>query len=144
LIGIKPEVIQCTEANRVGVLIGRKSFRAPSNGFGVFGHIPRGAAKASVSLGAIMWPTRMLRRGMKSDVAWAAKEKGDTERLNGAIEIHVKDGIIIVEYPAIVRYLVTDKENPVVPWIGLNLGHGCACRFPSLEGRLHSHCATNR
>jgi hypothetical protein len=31
LVGIKPEVIQRAEANRVGVLILRKGFRAPSD-----------------------------------------------------------------------------------------------------------------
>ena len=44
LIGIKPEVIQCAIANRVGVLILRKSFRGPGDRACVLGNIPWRAA----------------------------------------------------------------------------------------------------
>jgi hypothetical protein len=54
LIGIKPEVIQGAEANRVGILILRKSFRSPCDRASVLGNIPRCAAVSSISLGAIM------------------------------------------------------------------------------------------
>ena len=54
LIGIKPEVIQGAEANRVGVLILRKSFRAPRDRACVLSNSPRRAAVSRISLGAIM------------------------------------------------------------------------------------------
>ena len=68
LVGIKPEVIHCGKANRVGVLIGRKSFSAPRDRACVLGNIPRRAAIPSVSLGTIMRETWMLRRHVEADV----------------------------------------------------------------------------
>src|SRR5262249_5055727 len=68
LVRIKPEVIQGPEANRVRVLILRKSFRAPGDRACVLGNIPRRAAIPGISLGAIVCKGGMLGRCMKSDV----------------------------------------------------------------------------
>ena len=68
LVRIKPEVIQRAEANRVGVLILRKSFRVPCDGACVLGNIPRCAAISLIVKRAIICPARMLNRRMKSDV----------------------------------------------------------------------------
>ena len=78
---------------------------------------------------------------MKSDVGQVDREEGDTERLNGAIEIHVKNDILIVE-PATVRYLITDEEFPIVARIGLDFCNCRTCISPGLDGRLHSHGVT--
>ena len=68
LIGIEPEIIQRAEANRVGVLILRKRFRAPGDRACVLGNSPRSAAIALVIKRAIICPAGLLDRRMKSDV----------------------------------------------------------------------------
>src|SRR4029079_17595922 len=87
LVRIKPEVIQRAEANRVGVRILCKSFRAPSYRTGRL-NTPRRAAISSISLGAIIRPTGFLTRGVKPDVrdvySWARRY---AKRLDRAIEV---------------------------------------------------------
>lgn len=76
------------------------------------------------------------RRGICSEINF--------ERLNGAIQVHVKDGIFIVP-DSVIRpcHLVTDKENTIVARIGLDLGY-CSTRIrPSLDSSLHSHGVTS-
>ena len=68
LIGIEPEVIQRAEANRVGVLILRESFRVPGYRACVLRNSPRCAAITLVVECAIICPTGFLTRRMKSDV----------------------------------------------------------------------------
>ena len=70
MVGVEPEIIKCSEAYRVGVLVGRKRFRAPGDRGAVLGNlnIPRCAAVSGVSYGAIVRDARMLRRRMKLDV----------------------------------------------------------------------------
>ena len=97
LIGVKPEVIQRAVANRVGVLILRKSFRAPGDRACVLGNSPRCAAIALLIEGAIICPAGMLSRRMKADVrdvySWP---KRHAERLNRAIEVLVIESVFIV------------------------------------------------
>ncbi len=68
LIGVKPEVIQCAEANRVGVLILCKRFAVPHQVTVVLSDSPRRAAVTLVIKGAVVCPARFLRRRVKSDV----------------------------------------------------------------------------
>ena len=68
LIGIKPEVIQCAPADRVGVLVLRKGFGIPRYGIGGLSDIPRCAAVTLVVKCAVVCPAGFLRRGMKSYV----------------------------------------------------------------------------
>ena len=73
-------------------------------------------AIASVAYRAIMCPSRMLRRRMKSDVVQIRRKtwKNNFEGLDGAIQVHVKDGVLIVPYSGIWPcYLVTDEEDPI-------------------------------
>ena len=97
LIGIEPEVIQRAEANRVGVLILRKSFRAPGDRACVLGNIPRRAAITLVVEGAIICPAGLLTRRVKPDVrdvySWS---KRHAERLDRAIEVLVVERVFIV------------------------------------------------
>ena len=61
---------------------------------------------------------------MKSDIAQSRRKtwKNNFEGLNGTIQVHVKDGILIVPqsggWPC---YLVTDEEDTIVTRVGLNL-----------------------
>ncbi len=139
LVRIKPEVIQRAEANRVGVLILRKSFRAPGDRAWVLGNIPWSAAISSISLGAIMCPAGMLKRRMKSDVRDVdSGSKRHAERLDPAIEVLVIEIILVV--PNSQRRIgdfVTHEPDAIVAWVRLNLIY---CRAgPSHDGRLLSH-----
>jgi hypothetical protein len=69
LVGIESEVIQCAVANRIGVLICGKSFRAPCDRAYVLDNTPWCAAVPGIAYRPIVREARMLRRRMKSDVA---------------------------------------------------------------------------
>jgi hypothetical protein len=146
LVGVKPEVIQRAPSNRIGILISRKSFRAPGNGACVLANIPRSAAVTGISDRSIMCPTGMLRRRVKfnvSDIYSSAHRHA--ERLNRAVEVHVKESILIMpDASRWVGYLVTHKPDAIVSWGWTNLVHCRACSYPSLDGRLHSRCASRR
>ena len=63
---------------------------------------------------------------------------GHSEGLDGAIEVHVKDRIVVVpDTGRRVGHLVTHKPEPVVARVRLLLRHGRAS--PSHDGRLHSN-----
>jgi len=68
LIGVEPEIVQRAVANRVGVLILRKSFRTPRDRACVLGNSPWSAAIAQVIERAIIRPTGLLDRRVKADV----------------------------------------------------------------------------
>ncbi len=137
LVGIKPEIVQCAKANCVGVLIGRKRFRAPGDRACVLGNIPRYAAKSSISQGAIVWPAGFLRRRVKP--------QRHAERLNGAIQVLVIERVFVVPNPSVgARHFVAHEPDPVVSRVGLHLVDRCASSCPSHNSRLHSHCATHR
>src|SRR4029077_6571168 len=139
LIGIKPEVIQRAEANRVCVLIGRKSFRAPGNEACVLGNIPRNATIASVSLCSVVCKSWMLRRHVKANVTDIdPRSQGDTERLNGPIEVLVIKRVLIVpDSTRRVGDLIAHKPDTVGSGSGLDrVAHRRAS--PSGNGRLLS------
>ena len=120
MIGIKPEVIQCTEANRVGVLIGRKSFRAPCDKLWIRDNIPRCAAIPGISLCAIMRKPWMLRWRMEPDIGNIhSRSYGHAEILNSTIEVLIINRIFIVP-DACIRtcHFVADEENAVASWRG--------------------------
>ena len=143
-VSIEPEIIQRPPANRVSILIGRKSFRAPGDGACVLCNIPWCAAISRVSLGAIVCPTGMLRRGVETNVTYIdSGRQWHTEGLNRAVEVHVKERILIVpDSRRRVSYLVAHEPHPVVTRIGLDLVDCCAGSCPGLDSRLHSHRAT--
>ena len=81
---------------------------------------PGHTAISSVSLGAIVCKTRMLRRRVESDVTQIRRKKwkNNFEGLNGAIEVLVIDGVLIVPHASIWScHLVTNEENAVISWI---------------------------
>jgi hypothetical protein len=83
---------------------------------------------------------------VKFDVTqWDRKSEENAEGLDSAIQVHVKDGVLIVPNPGVWScHFVTDEENPIVTRIGLGLTHCGARTCPGLDGRLHSHCVTGR
>src|SRR5439155_25314143 len=98
LVGIKPEVIHSSETNRISVLICRKRLRAPCDKIRVCGiNVPRCGAIPSVSKSAIVWPTGLLDRRMKSDISDVhSGSQRYGERLDGTIEVVVIERVLIV------------------------------------------------
>jgi hypothetical protein len=119
LIGVEPEIVRRAVANRVRVLIRRKSFRAPRDRGWVGGiSIPWDAAIAGVSYRAIMRKGGMLRWRMKPNVSDIdARSYRHGERLNRPIEVLVIERILIVPHAATqVGYFVTHEPDPIGPW----------------------------
>ncbi len=88
----------------------------------------------------------MLRRRVKSDIAQIRRKtwKNNFEGLNCTIQVHVKDGIVIVPHSGVwACYLVSDKAYTIVSRIRLNLLYRCACSYPSLDSRFHSDGRTD-
>ena len=99
LIGVKPEVIQCAPANGVRVLVLRKCFTVPSDGIGRLSHGPGSTAVTQAVKRAIVCPAGVLRRSVKPDVTYVGPgAQRHTEGLNSAVEVHVKQNILIVPY----------------------------------------------
>ena len=142
LIRIKPEVIQRAEANRVGILILSKSFRAPGDRACVLGNIPRGTAISRISLRAVMCKAGMLRRRMKADVrdGYSGSNR-HAEGLDGAIEILIVHGVLIViDSRRGIGHFVAHKPDTIGTWSRLKLGYCRAC--PSRNCWLFSHGGT--
>jgi len=145
LIGVKPEVIQCAPANRVRVLVLCKRFRVPSNGIGRLSNSPGHAAVTQAVKRAIVCPAGVLRRSVKPDVTYVDPgAQRHTEGLNSAVEVHVKQGILIVPYTRRrVGYFVAHQPHAIVTRIGLNLIDCGVCSCPRLDSRLHSDRRTD-
>ena len=80
---------------------------------------------------------------MKPDVGQGSL-KNNLKGLNGAIEIHVKDGVLIVPNPGIWScYFVTDEEESVVARIGFNLLYRGARGCPGHDGWFHPNSRTD-
>ena len=81
---------------------------------------------------AIVRPTWLLRRRMKFDVTDVRPGcERHTEGLDRAIQVHVIKSILIVPNTGTwVSHFVTHEPNPVVVWIGFNVVHRGARRYP--------------
>jgi len=147
LIGIEPEIIQRAEADSVGVLILRKSFRVPSDRTSVLHNSPRSTAITLIVERAVVCPAGFLTRGVKPDVrdVYSGCER-HAEGLDPAVEVLVVQRVFIVpDASSRVADFVAHKPNPIVSWIGLDLVHSCAPeRLPSLNGSLHAHGGAGR
>ena len=99
MIGIEPEIIQRAEADSVGVLILRKSFRVPSDRGSVLHNSPRSAAITLIVERAVVCPAGFLTRGVKSDVrdVYSGCER-HAEGLDPAVEVLVVQRVFIVPY----------------------------------------------
>ena len=97
------------------------------------------AAVTLVVKGAVVSPTRFLRRRMKSDVRDVHPgSKRHAERLDGAIEVLVVERVFIVPDASTgVRDFVAHEPDAVVARIGLEpVADRCAC--PGHDGGLHA------
>jgi len=75
---------------------------------------------------------------INSGVQWHA------EGLNSAVEVHVKQGILVVPYAGRrAGYCVAHQPDAVVTRIGFNLIDCSARSCPRLDGRLHSDGRTD-
>lgn len=144
MIGVEPEIVQCTEPNSIGILVLCEGFAVPSHGPGVLGHSPRCAAIALVIKRSVVGPARLLRRRMKSDIAYVdSRSQRHAKGLNRPIEVLIVEGILVVPYSlAWVGHLVGHKPNPIVCRIRLVLVDLGRC--PSHDRRLHAHSVSNR
>ena len=139
MIGIKPEIVQGTPANRVGVLVLCKRFRVPGYGIDHLSNSPWCVAITLVVKGAIICPTGFLGWRMKTDVADVHSGcEGHAKRLDSAIKILVIQGILIVPDPSSgIRHFVPHKPNTIVTRVRRDLVY--YRRRPSHDGRLHPH-----
>ena len=129
MVGIKSKVIERAKANRVGVLILCKGFRAPRDGACILCHSPRCAAIAGIALGAIMCPARMLRRSVETDVRYVYPwSKRYNEGLDAAIKVLVIERILIVPHASgWVGHFVTHKPNTIIAVLRFDLNYGRCC-----------------
>jgi hypothetical protein len=108
------------------------------------GNIPGRAAISSTSLGAIICPTRMLRRRMKSCVRDVySGSKRNAERLDGAIEVFVMERVFVVpDARAWIRHFVGNEPDAIVSRVRLNRIYRRA--GPSHDRRLLPHRVTDK
>ena len=139
MIGVEAEVVQCAEANRVGVAILRKSFAIPRYRGRCLSHSPGRAAITLAVTCTVVCKAGMLGRRMKADVTDVdSRGQRHAERLDRTIEVLVIQGILIVpDASSWIANLVIHKPDAIVPRIRLNLAQGRAC--PGHDCRLLSH-----
>ena len=82
---------------------------------------------------------------MEANVAYISSgAQGHAEGLNSAVEVHVKQGILIVpDAGGRVGYFVAHQPNAVVTRIGFNLIDRSGRSCPRLDSRLHSYRRTD-
>ena len=84
----------------------------------------------------------MLRRRVEPNVVQFDRREqrvNDFERLDGAIQVLIIDGILIMVHTGgWACHFVTNEENTIVAWIGLDRGAHRRAR-PDHDGRLLSH-----
>jgi len=89
----------------------------------------------------------MLRRRVEFNILQRRDRisvKVNFKRLNRAIKVHVKDGVLVVPDTGIWPcYLVAYKEHSIVTRIGFDRSHSGAGICPGLDSRLHSHGVTS-
>ena len=135
--GIKSEVVQCGEANRVGVLVLHKCFAVPSRRRETRSEDPGSTAITSISLySCVQIQDAAVARGTQRCSLLSGGRANDFEGLNRAVEVLVIDGVRIVGHPGIWScHLVTDEENAIVSRVGLDCGAHCRAS-PGFNGRL--------
>ena len=143
MIGIESEIIERAEADSVGVLILRKSFRVPSDRASVLHNSPRHAAVTLIVEGAIVCPGGLLARRMKPNVrdVYSGSQR-HAEGLDRAVEVLVVQRVFIVpDASGRIGHFVTHEPDAIVSRIRLLLIYRCAC--PSRDGRVHSRGRAN-
>ena len=143
--GIKSEVVQCAEANRVSVLVFYKGLAVPGSRGETRSEGPWSTAISSVILGTVVCKSRMLWRRVEPNVVqYDRREKriNNFKGLNRAVKVLVIDGIFVMPHSGIWScHLVTNPENAVISRIRFTLVYNCS--GPSHDGRLLSHGRPN-
>ena len=145
-VGVETEIIHRAPADRVRVLILGKGFRVPGQSARSYGRTPWGAAKSGVSERAIVCPSRMLRRRMKSDIEEPDSASiGYGKRLNRPVKVLVIDRILIMpKVRAYVRDFV-GNECYADPFPDrARFESSCASVRPGNDGGSHSHRGRSR
>ena len=139
LIGVKPEIIKCTPANRIGVLILRKGFTVPSYGIGRLSHSPWSTAVTLVVKRAVICPAGLLRRRMKADVTYVDTwPQRHTKRLDSSVQVLVIQGILIVpESWTWIGHFVSHKPDAIIAGIRFDLVYCHACPR-QMAGRIRT------
>jgi hypothetical protein len=97
LVRIKPEVIERGVANGISVLVLRDRFAVPCYRATGLSNSPGLTAVTLVVKGAVVSPTRFLRRRVEADVSYVhSRSHRHAERLNGAIEVLVVERVLVV------------------------------------------------
>lgn len=138
-IRIETEIIQRAPANRVGILVLRKSLRAPAQRAGGLILRPRSVAKSRASLGAVIGNSRMIRRSMKPNIADGdSASQRHTEGLDRAIKILIIDRVLIMPYASDrAGHFVANKPLAIDSRCGLKPAN-CRSR-PGVDGWGRSH-----
>jgi hypothetical protein len=141
LIGIKAEIIQCSPAYRVRVLILRERFGVPGYGIAGLGDSPLCTAVTLAVKRPVVCPGGVLRRRVKADVTYVnSGSQGYAEGLNRPIQILVIERVLIVPHTCSkVCYFIAEQSEPIVTRIRLDLGYRCTRYDPCHYGRLHPH-----
>ena len=83
---------------------------------------------------------------MKSDIAQIRRKtwKNNFEGLDGTIQVHVKNGVLIVPHAGVwACYFVTDEEETIIARVRLHLIDCGASSCPGLDSRFHSDGRTD-
>jgi hypothetical protein len=115
LIGIEPEIVQCAEANGVCVGVLGKALTVPGHCARHLVWNPRIVAESCIADGSVVRETRMVRRGMKSDVTYVdSGPDRHAEGLHRAIEVLVVNGVLVMPHAGgWVRYFINDERTTI-------------------------------
>ena len=146
MIGIKAEIIQCSPANSVRVLVLRERFGVPGYGITGLSDSPWCTAVTLAVKRPVVCPGGVLRRRVKADVTYVNSScQGHAEGLNRPIQILVVERILIVPHTCSkVCYFIAEQSKPIVSRIRLDLGRRCTRCDPCHYGRLCSHGCPER
>ena len=115
MIGIEPEIVQCAEANGVCVRILGKGLTVPGQCARHLIWGPWSVAESCIADGSVIRETRMVRRGMKSDVTNVdSLPERHAEGLNRAIEVLVVKGVLVMPHARRwVRYFINNERATI-------------------------------
>ena len=115
MIGIEPEIVQRAEANGVCVRILGKGFAVPDQCARHLIWSPWCVAESRIADRSVIRKTRMVRRGMKSDVTYAdSLPDRHAEGLNRPIEVLVVNGVLVMPHAGRwIRYFVNNEGTTI-------------------------------
>ena len=122
MIGIEPEIVQCAKADGVCIRILGKRLTGPGQRARHLIRSPWIIAKSCIADGSVVWETRMVRRGMKSDVTNVdSLPERHAEGLNRAIEVLVVNGVLVTPHAGRwIGYFINDERTTIDTWLRLD------------------------